>query len=41
MDSTEKLLRDLTQAHGISGYEAPVREVAKSYFETSGRNVKR
>ena len=37
MDKTIKLLKDLTEANGVSGYEAPVREVAKTYFQPLGK----
>ena len=36
MDSTEQLLQELTEAHGISGYEAPVRAIVRRYFEPLG-----
>ena len=37
MDNTIKLLKDLTEASGVSGYEAPIREIAKQYFEPLGK----
>ncbi|GJM16645.1 MAG: peptidase M28 [Thermodesulfobacteriota bacterium] len=36
MDKTENLLKDLTEAHGIPGYEAEVRKVIRDYFKTIG-----
>lgn len=36
MDSTFNLLKDLTEAKGVSGYEAPVRAVVRKYFEGLG-----
>ena len=36
MDKTENLLKELTEAHGIPGYEAEVRRVIKSYFKPIG-----
>lgn len=36
MDKTENLLKDLTEAHGIPGYEAEVRKVIRSYFKPIG-----
>lgn len=36
MDQTIKLLKELTEAHGVSGYEAPVRSVVRRYFEPLG-----
>lgn len=36
MDSTEKLLKELTEAHGISGYEAPVRAIVREHLKTLG-----
>jgi endoglucanase len=36
MDSTEKLLQELTEAHGVPGYEAPVRAVVRKYLESLG-----
>jgi endoglucanase len=37
MDKTIKLLKDLTEASGVSGYEAPVREITKTYFQPLGQ----
>jgi endoglucanase len=36
MDSTEQLLKDLTEAHGISGFEAPVRAVVRELLAPLG-----
>ncbi len=36
MDKTENLLKDLTEAHGIPGYEAEVRKVIRNYFKPIG-----
>ncbi len=36
MDTTLQLLKDLTEAHGIPGYEAPVRAVVRGYLEGLG-----
>ena len=36
MDKTENLLKDLTEAHGIPGYEAEVRKVIRGYFKPIG-----
>ena len=36
MDSTEKLLKELTEAPGVPGYEAPVRAVVRKYLEPLG-----
>ena len=36
MDKTENLLKDLTEAHGIPGYEAEVRKVIRDYFKPLG-----
>ncbi len=32
MDSTEQFLKELTEAHGISGYETPVRQIVNQYM---------
>ncbi len=32
MDKTIKLLRDLTEASGVSGYETPVTRITKEYL---------
>jgi len=36
MDSTLELLKELTEAHGVPGYEAPVRAVVRKYLEPLG-----
>jgi endoglucanase len=36
MDSTKKLLKALTEANGVPGYEAPVRSIIRKYFEPLG-----
>jgi putative aminopeptidase FrvX len=36
MDATVALLKDLTEAHGVPGYETPVRAVVRKYFEPLG-----
>jgi putative aminopeptidase FrvX len=36
MDSTQKLLKELTEVHGVPGYEAPVRDVIRRYFVPLG-----
>lgn len=36
MDETEKLLKELTEANGVSGYETEVRNVIRRYFEPLG-----
>ncbi len=36
MDATEKLLKELTEASGVSGYEAEVRSIIRRYFEPLG-----
>ena len=36
MDSTVTLLKNLTEAHGVPGYEAPVRAVIRNYLESLG-----
>lgn len=36
MDATVQLLKNLTEAHGVPGYESPVREVVRKYFEPLG-----
>jgi endoglucanase len=32
MDSIENLLKDLTEAHGVPGYETPIRAVVRKYL---------
>lgn len=36
MDETEKMLRELTEASGVSGYESGIRRVMKRYLEPFG-----
>lgn len=36
MDETAKILKDLTEAHGVPGFESPVRSVLKEYFQKLG-----
>ncbi len=36
MDSTFNLLKDLTEANGVSGYETQVRSVVRDYFKSLG-----
>jgi len=36
MDLTSQLLKELTEAHGIPGYEAPIREVVRKYLTPLG-----
>lgn len=36
MDRTEELLKEITEAHGVSGYEADVRGVMRRYLEDVG-----
>jgi putative aminopeptidase FrvX len=36
MDKTEKLLKELTEANGVPGYETEVRNVIRRYFEPLG-----
>jgi putative aminopeptidase FrvX len=36
MDKTIKLLKDLTEASGVSGYEAPVKQITKEYLKPFG-----
>lgn len=36
MDSTKELLKALTEAHGVPGYEAPVRSIIRQYLEPFG-----
>jgi len=37
MDSIEKLLKELTEAHGVPGYESPVRAAIRKYMEPLGK----
>ena len=36
MDKTEKLLKELTEAHGIPGYETDIRKVIRGHFDDIG-----
>lgn len=36
MDKTIQLLKELTEAHGLPGYEGPIREVVRKYFSPLG-----
>jgi putative aminopeptidase FrvX len=36
MDSTAKLLKDLTEAHGVPGFESPVRALVRNYMDGLG-----
>ncbi len=36
MDSTFNLLKNLTEANGVSGFEAPIRAVVREYFKDLG-----
>ena len=36
MDFTSQLLKELTEAHGIPGYEAPIREIVRKYLNPLG-----
>jgi len=36
MDSIENLLKDLTEAHGVPGYETPIRAVVRKYLQPLG-----
>lgn len=36
MDTTEQLLKELTEAHGVPGYETPIRAVVRSFLEPLG-----
>ena len=37
MDSIEELLKELTEAHGVPGYESPIRAVVRKYMEPLGQ----
>ncbi len=37
MDSTEQFLQALTDAHGVSGYEAEIRQMIRGYLEPLGQ----
>jgi endoglucanase len=36
MDSTEQFLKELTEAHGIPGYETPVRKIVTKHLQSLG-----
>lgn len=36
MDFTSQLLKELTEAHGVPGYEAPIRALIRQYLEPLG-----
>ena len=36
MDSIEQLLKNLTEAHGVPGYETPIRAVVRNYMQPLG-----
>ena len=36
MDFTSQLLKELTEAPGIPGYEAPIREIVRKYLKPFG-----
>jgi putative aminopeptidase FrvX len=36
MDFTLNLLKELTETHGVSGYEAPIRSLVRKYLENYG-----
>ena len=36
MDQTRQLLKELTEAHGVSGYEVEVRALVRQYVEPLG-----
>ena len=36
MDQTTRFLKEITEAHGIPGYESPVRQVVRKYMELLG-----
>lgn len=37
MDETTQLLKKLTEAHGVPGYEGPVRDVVREYLQPLGK----
>ena len=37
MDKTEKMLKELTEASGVSGYEKEIRDVIRGYLKTAGQ----
>lgn len=36
MDSIEQLLKELTESHGVPGYESPIRAVVRKYMQPLG-----
>jgi putative aminopeptidase FrvX len=36
MDTTETLLKEMTEAHGVAGYETPIRAVVRKYLQPLG-----
>ena len=36
MDNTERLLKELTEAHGVPGYEEEIRSLVRNYLEPLG-----
>ena len=36
MDSIEQLLKELTETHGVPGYESPIRAVVRKYMQSLG-----
>jgi putative aminopeptidase FrvX len=36
MDSIEQLLKELTETHGVPGYETPIRAVVRNYLQSLG-----
>jgi Cellulase M and related proteins len=36
MDSIEQLLNELTETHGVPGYESPIRAVVRKYMQSLG-----
>jgi len=37
MDAIEQLLKELTETHGVPGYETPIRAVVRKYMEPFGK----
>jgi putative aminopeptidase FrvX len=37
MDAIENLLKELTETHGVPGYESPIRAVVRKYLEPIGQ----
>ncbi len=38
MDSIEQLIEGLTEAHGVPGYEIPVRAAVRKYLKPMGEH---